>query len=235
MATASNPPNETVGRRSSARDRYFVTDPKPIRCSFRHERVLRKSGIDPVAGIDEAGRGPLAGPVVAAAVILPERFRHKILTDSKKLSAPVREMLYEELLSRAGVVWAVAVVEHEEIDRINILRATHQAMRRAVAALSVPPRHVLIDGLPVKPFPVEQTALVGGDAASFSIAAASVIAKVTRDRIMADMDRCYPEYHFSQHKGYGTPEHLDRLRLHGPCPIHRRSFLPVREAQLDLL
>ena len=206
-----------------------------MRCSLRHERTLRKAGVEIIAGIDEAGRGPLAGPVVAAAVILPEKFRHKVLTDSKKLTHEVREELYAELVSRPGVVWGLSVVEHDEIDRINILRATHQAMRRAVAALAVTPHHALIDGLPVHPFPVPQTALVGGDAASFSIAAASVIAKVTRDRIMSDMDACYPGYNFSQHKGYGTPEHLDRLRLNGPCPIHRRSFLPVREAQLDLL
>ena len=132
-------------------------------------------------------------------------------------------------------MWAVCVVESEVVDRINILRATHQAMRQAVAALSICPQHVLIDGLPVRPFPIPQTAIVRGDGASFSIAAASIIAKVTRDRIMVEMDGLYPGYHFSQHKGYGTAEHLAMLQRHGPCPIHRRSFLPVREAQLDLL
>jgi ribonuclease HII len=206
-----------------------------MRCSLRHERILRKSGVEIVAGIDEAGRGPLAGPVVAAAVILPEKFRHKVLTDSKKLGPEVREKLYCEITTNTAITWAVSVVESEEIDKINILRATHQAMRRAVAALTTQPHHVLIDGLPVKPFPLPQTALVGGDAKSFSIAAASIIAKVTRDRIMVEMDRVYPGYNFSQHKGYGTPEHLGNLKSNGPCPIHRRSFLPVREAQLDLL
>ena len=207
-----------------------------MRCSFRHERTLRKAGVEIIAGIDEAGRGPLAGPVVAAAVILPERFRHKVLTDSKQLSAAVREELYLELTAEGrGIAWTVAIVENDEIDRINILRATHQAMRQAVAALPVPPQHALIDGLPVRPFPIPHTALVGGDGLSFSIAAASVIAKVTRDRIMREMDVLYPEYRFSQHKGYGTAEHLDRLRTHGPCPIHRRTFLPVRNAQLELL
>jgi len=196
---------------------------------------LRKTGIEIIAGIDEAGRGPLAGPVVAAAVILPDNFRHKVLTDSKQLSAGAREELYCELMTRKGVSWACSVVESDEIDRINILRATHQAMRRAVAALGIAPQHVLIDGLPVNPFPITQTALVGGDGLSFSIAAASIIAKVTRDRIMVEMDTRYPGYNFSQHKGYGTAEHLDKLRANGPCPIHRRSFLPVREAQLELL
>ena len=207
-----------------------------MRCSFRHERALRRAGVEIIAGIDEAGRGPLAGPVVAAAVVLPERFRHKSLTDSKQLSAAVREEIYAELTAEGrGITWAVSVAGHEEIDRINILRATHQAMRRAVTALALAPQHVLIDGLPVRPFPIPQTALVGGDGLSLSIAAASVIAKVTRDRIMLEMDALYPKYQFSQHKGYGTALHLAMLRVHGPCPIHRRSFLPVRQAQLELL
>jgi len=206
-----------------------------MRCSLRHERLLRKAGCRVIAGIDEAGRGPLAGPVVAAAAILPERFRHPVLTDSKKLSPAVRETLYGELTAHEGVLWAVAVVEPAEIDRINILRATHEGMRRAVAALSLPPDHVLIDGLPVRPFPVPQTAIVKGDALSLSIAAASIFAKVTRDRIMVAMDACHPGYDFARHKGYGTAEHLARLEAHGPSPIHRRSFLPVRRSQLELL
>jgi len=200
-------------------------------CGLRHERKLRALGCVRIAGIDEAGRGPLAGPVVAAAVILPERFRHASLDDSKKLSAERRESIYAELTVHAEIQWAVAVVEHDEIDRINILRATHEAMRRAVTALMAPPDHVLIDGLPVNPFPIPQTALVGGDALSFSIAAASVIAKVTRDRIMVEMDQRHPGYQFAQHKGYGTELHLAKLREHGPCPIHRRSFLPVQQAE----
>ena len=200
-------------------------------CGLRHERKLRASGCVHIAGIDEAGRGPLAGPVVAAAAILPQRFRHKTLDDSKKLSPGQREVIYAELTAQAEICWAFAVVETEEIDRINILRATHQAMRRAVAALTTMPDHVLIDGLPVHPFPIPQTALVGGDALSFSIAAASVIAKVTRDRIMVEMDQRHPGYEFAQHKGYGTALHLARLKQHGPCPIHRRSFLPVQQAE----
>lgn len=201
-----------------------------MKCSLRHERALRTRGIARIAGVDEAGRGPLAGPVVAAAVVLPEKFRHKVLNDSKQLSHRRREEIYAELTAREEIAWAVAIAEVEEIDRINILRATHEAMRRAVAALALSPDHVLIDGLPVRPFPVEQTALVGGDAQSFSIAAASVIAKVTRDRIMVEMDARHPGYEFARHKGYGTALHLAKLRAHGPCPIHRRSFLPVQQA-----
>ena len=205
-----------------------------MKCSFRHERALYALGHSCVAGIDEAGRGPLAGPVVAAAVILPGRFSHKLLTDSKKLSPPVREYLHAELTTHPDVRFAIAIVGVEEIDRINILRATHEAMRRAVAALSSVPDHVLIDGLPVRPFPIAQTALVGGDARSFSIAAASVIAKVTRDRLMVEHDAKFPQYAFARHKGYGTALHLERLKEHGPCDLHRRSFLPVRQALLPL-
>lgn len=205
-----------------------------MKCSFRHERALYASGHTCVAGIDEAGRGPLAGPVVAAAVVLPREFSHKLLTDSKKLSPSVRESIYAELLAHPMVRFGVAVVGAEEIDRINILRATHEAMRRAVAALAEPPDHVLIDGLPVRPFPIPQRALVSGDSLSFSIAAASVIAKVTRDRLMVEHDARYPQYAFAQHKGYGTALHLERLKAHGPCEIHRRSFLPVRQSLLPL-
>ena len=205
-----------------------------MNCSFRHERTLYAQGHSCVAGIDEAGRGPLAGPVVAAAVILPGRFSHKLLTDSKKLSPSVRENLHAELTTHTNVRFAIAIVGVEEIDRINILRATHEAMRRAVAALSSVPDHVLIDGLPVRPFPIAQTALIGGDALSFSIAAASVIAKVTRDRLMVEHDAKFPQYEFARHKGYGTALHLERLKEHGPCDLHRRSFLPVRQALLRL-
>ena len=205
-----------------------------MKCSLRHEIALRARGCQHIAGIDEAGRGPLAGPVVAAAAILPEGFRHDALDDSKKLTERQRERIYAELTSREDIVWAAAIVHSDEVDRLNILRATHEAMRRAVAALTVAPGHVLIDGLPVRPFPIEQTALVGGDGLSFSIAAASVIAKVTRDRLMVAMDAQHPGYDFARHKGYGTPQHLARLRAHGPSPIHRRSFLPVAQALLAL-
>ena len=205
-----------------------------MKCNLQHERALYAQGRSCVAGIDEAGRGPLAGPVVAAAVVLPRNFSHKSLDDSKKLTSRQRDGLHAELTSHPEVRWAAAIVSAEEIDRINILRATHEAMRRAVAALANAPDHVLIDGLPVHPFPIPQTALVGGDGMSFSIAAASVIAKVTRDRLMIEHHAAFPEYEFAQHKGYGTALHLERLKKHGPCPIHRRSFLPVRQALLAL-
>lgn len=176
----------------------------------------------------------MAGPVVAAAVILSPEFAHDVLTDSKQLTPKQRENIHAELTSDGRIHWALAVVEAGEIDRVNILRATHEAMRRAVAALAAPPDHVLIDGLPVRPFPIAQTALVKGDTLSLSIAAASVIAKVTRDRIMVEMDERHPGYDFAQHKGYGTAGHLAKLRAHGPCPIHRRSFLPVQQAEFPL-
>jgi ribonuclease HII len=204
------------------------------RCGFRYERKLRAGGVANIAGIDEAGRGALAGPVVAAAVILPEKFRHQKLNDSKQLAPELREEIYVELTSNCEVVWAVAGVDSIEIDEINILRATHKAMRAAIAALASPPEHVLIDGLPVFPFPFPQTAIIDGDCYSLTIAAASVIAKVTRDTMMRDFCRRFPEYCFSRHKGYGTELHLIKLHEFGPCPIHRRSFEPVAQPLLAL-
>ena len=199
------------------------------RCGFRHERRLRGLGISTIAGVDEAGRGALAGPVVAAAVILPEKFRHRRLNDSKQLLPEKREEIYRDLIANSSIVWAVGIVDSVEIDAINILRATHKAMREALATLTMQPEHVLIDGLPVFPFPLPQTAIIDGDCYSLSIAAASVIAKVTRDTIMRDFCARFPEYCFSQHKGYGTELHLIKLHEHGPCPIHRRSFEPVAQ------
>jgi ribonuclease HII len=207
------------------------------RCGFRHEKKLRAIGISRIAGIDEVGRGALAGPVVAAAVILPEKFRHRTLNDSKQLAPDLREEVYGDLTGNAEIAWAIGVIDHIEIDRINILRATHKAMRAALDALAVlvaPPEHVLIDGLPVVPFPLPQTAIIDGDCYSFSIAAASVIAKVTRDRMMRNFCAQFPEYCFSQHKGYSTVLHLTKLHQLGPCPIHRRSFEPVAQPLLAL-
>jgi ribonuclease HII len=203
-------------------------------CSLAHEENLRARGFRFVAGVDEAGRGPLAGPVVAAAVVLPDGFRHDSLNDSKKLTERMRESIFTEITTDGYIRWALAIIESEEIDRLNILRATHEAMRRAVAKLDPQPQHVLIDGLPVKPFPLPQTALVGGDGLSFSIAAASIVAKVTRDRLMLEHDAKFPGYDFARHKGYGTPQHLAALKKNGPCPIHRRSFLPVRQAEVAI-
>jgi ribonuclease HII len=199
------------------------------RCGFRFEKKLRAGGITRIGGIDEAGRGALAGPVVAAVAVLPEKFRHKKLRDSKQLSPERREEIYEQITSRGDIVWGIGVVDSLEIDEINILRATHKAMRATLETLAEKPEHVLIDGLPVHPFPLPQTAVVDGDCLSLSIAAASVIAKVTRDRLMREFCARFPEYCFSQHKGYGTELHLMRLHAHGPCAIHRRSFEPVAQ------
>jgi len=204
------------------------------RCGFRYEKKLRITGVARIAGIDEAGRGALAGPVVAAAAILPEKFRHRRLNDSKQLAPDLREEIYSDLVSNPEVRWTVGIIDSIEIDRINILRASHQAMRMAIGALIDPPDHVLIDGLPVIPFPFPQTAIVDGDCISLSIAAASVIAKVTRDRMMRDFCSQFPQYCFDQHKGYGTELHLLRLHEFGPCPIHRRSFEPVAQPLLAL-
>lgn len=202
--------------------------------TLEYEAELRAQGHARVAGIDEAGRGPLAGPVSAAAVVLPEGFAMEGLNDSKKLSPKRRDELFEKLTKHEDVVWAVAVVDAEEIDRVNILRASHIAMARAFADLRPMADAGLIDGLPVpvRDFPSPQMALVKGDSRSVSIAAASIIAKVWRDRMMVEFDREYPEYGFQSHKGYGTKQHLAALESHGPCPIHRRSFRPI--AQLSL-
>lgn len=196
------------------------------------ETALRKKGIRVVAGVDEAGRGPLAGPVAAGAVILPKGFSCLGLDDSKKLSAKRREALFGILTSDPEIRWSVALVHAEEIDRINILRATHLAMRQAVAALGEDVGHCLIDGLRVPEFPLPHDGIVKGDGLSLSIAAASILAKVVRDRWMLDASIEFPQYGFDRHQGYGTKAHLDALKNHGPCRIHRRSFQPV--AQLTL-
>ena len=201
-------------------------------CSLIHENRLTTQGISPIAGIDEAGRGPLAGPVVVAAVILPPNFSLRGLDDSKKLTAKARERLYTEITTNPDIRWTSIAIAPSEIDRLNILGATHAGMRAVIEQLTPRPAHALIDGLPVPSFPCPQTALVGGDGLSLSIAAASIIAKVERDRIMLECDRIHPEYGFAKHKGYPTREHFAKLRAHGPCPIHRRSFAPVAQAEL---
>ncbi len=180
-----------------------------------------------IAGVDEAGRGPLAGPVVAAAIILPADWYHPALKDSKQLTAEVREELYA-ILQTLAVAIGVAAVEHDEIDRINIRQASFVAMRLAMQRLTVTPRYVLVDGFSVPGCTLPHRGIIKGDDKSAHIAAASVIAKVTRDAIMREWDKQYPHFGFSRHKGYGTPEHLNALEKHGPSPIHRRSFAPVR-------
>lgn len=201
---------------------------------FSHESVLQAQGHRLIAGIDEAGRGPLAGPVAAAAVILPQDYHCPDLNDSKKISSRKRDIIYQILTSDASVIWSVATASNEEVDRINILNATHLAMRRAAEALNPQPDYCLIDGLPVKNFTLPYQAIVKGDSISLSIAAASIIAKVTRDRMMLEIDREFPEFGFAKHQGYGTKEHLEALRRHGPCRHHRRSFQPVAQLSLPL-
>lgn len=196
------------------------------RPNYRLETALLKRGIWPVAGIDEAGRGPIAGPVAAAAVILNPRKVPRGLNDSKLLAPEERERLYEEIMAHALAV-SVAFVSAAEIDAINIRQATLSAMRRAVYSLALEPRHVLIDGDDVPQdlsFPAET--IVKGDAAISSIAAASIVAKVTRDRLMRRFCRFYPAYRFSEHFGYATKGHLAAVAEHGPCPLHRLSFRP---------
>jgi ribonuclease HII len=195
----------------------------------RHESELWASGATHVAGVDEAGRGPLAGPVVAAAVVLPREFPVRGVDDSKKLTASRRDELFELIRTHAVAV-ATGVVDHDVIDEINILRATQRAMREAVSGLSVTPDHVLVDGdaIPDAGFP--QTGINQGDGRSTVIAAASIIAKVTRDRMLVEMDERYPGYGFARHKGYGTSEHVSALMRLGPCEIHRRSFRLVLDS-----
>ena len=192
------------------------------------ERVAWLCGYRRIAGIDEAGRGPLAGPVVAAAVILPTRCRLVGINDSKQLSAKDREQVYTAILEQAVGV-GVGSADVAEIDQLNILEATRLAMRRAVEQLVPLPDYVLIDAVVLPGFKVPTRPIIKGDSLSVSIAAASIIAKVTRDRLMARYHEIFPEYGFLSHKGYGTAEHLERLARHGPCAIHRRTFAPVQE------
>jgi ribonuclease HII len=198
------------------------------------ESALRARGLSRIAGVDEAGRGPLAGPVAAAAVILPTGWRCDGLDDSKKLSAARRERLYETITGDPAVTWSLSFAETEEIDRVNILRATHAAMARAVRGLAAVVEHCLIDGLPLREFAWPHDGIVKGDGRSLSIAAASIIAKVSRDRVMLEFAREFPQYGFERHMGYGTKAHLEALRLHGPCRLHRRSFQPVAQLALPL-
>ena len=188
------------------------------------ENEIFASGIDVLCGVDEAGRGPLAGPVCAAAVILPKGIVIKGLDDSKKLSEKKREALYDEICSKA-LSYGIAFAEVEEIERLNILGASMLAMNRAIKKLTIRPELALIDGNRTKGIEMEARAVVKGDAKCADIAAASILAKVTRDRYMLEMAKLYPEYYFEKHKGYGTKLHYEAIREHGPSPIHRPSFL----------
>lgn len=191
---------------------------------YSYENEAHKAGYNVVCGIDEAGRGPLAGPVCAAAVILPENYSHPVLNDSKKLSEKKREEVFEDIV-RDAVSYSIAFADEKEIDEINILNATFLAMKRAVDGLTVKPDLAIIDGNRLANTSVKEVTLVKGDAKCMSVAAASILAKVTRDRLMLLLDEKYPEYQFSKHKGYGTKLHYEMIEKYGVSEIHRRSFL----------
>jgi ribonuclease HII len=193
-----------------------------------YEKQAWKRRFKSVAGVDEAGRGPLAGPVVAAACILPPLLNIEGINDSKQLSPQKRESLFAQLCADSRVIYGIGIVDAEVIDRINILQATIQAMHHAVKALSLSPDLLLVDGLQL-PYPdIPCRKIIKGDELSLSIAAASILAKVTRDRLMVEFHHKWPHYRFDEHKGYGTPRHITALLEHGPSPIHRKSFEPVK-------
>ena len=209
------------------------------RFDFEREHLAR--GLIRLAGVDEAGRGPLAGPVVAAAVVMPELWIKegvpeslRRLNDSKQLNEKVREELFEVIDSFECIECGIGVVDALLIDEINILQATHRAMNEALAKMTPPVQHALVDGRPVPSLVVPQTAIVKGDGKSFSIAAASVLAKVMRDQLMVEYDQKHPGYGFAAHKGYGTKAHLAAIEKLGPCPIHRMSFAPLSNTQSEL-
>ena len=194
---------------------------------YTYERQAHEEGCSIVAGVDEAGRGPLAGPVSVAAVILPHELYLPHLNDSKKLSPKLREELFEAISEKAIAI-GTALIDAATIDRVNIYQATINGMYEAVFALQPQPEKVLIDAVRLERLPMPSLSIIKGDAKSASIAAASIIAKVTRDRLMDEYDREYPQYGFSRHKGYGTQEHIEAIRKYGPCPIHRKSFEPIK-------
>ncbi len=191
---------------------------------YSYENQAHAAGYAVVCGVDEAGRGPLAGPVYAAAVILPEGYEHPVLNDSKKLTAAKREKVFDDII-RDAVAYSIAFADEKEIDEMNILRATFLAMKRAVDGLSQRPDLAIIDGNLLPNTGVKETALVQGDAKCMSVAAASVLAKVSRDRAMLELDAKYPQYAFAKHKGYGTKLHYERIAQYGISDVHRRSFL----------
>ena len=200
--------------------------------TYDYELALSEKGYTAICGVDEAGRGPLAGPVVAAACILPIGCEIEGLNDSKKLSEKKRELLFDEIQSKA-IAYSIAFATNDEIDTLNILNATMLAMARAIEGLPTKADFAIVDGNCVRNFPIPAMTIVKGDAKSPSIAAASILAKVTRDRFCMEMDAQYPEYNFKKHKGYPTKEHRDLVLLHGPCPLHRRSFLKFMHKDAD--
>jgi ribonuclease HII len=203
-----------------------------VRPTDLFETEARRRGYRAIAGLDEAGRGPLAGPVVAAVVILPRHCRLEGLNDSKQVPEPERERLYHDILRHASAL-GIGLATPAEIDAINILRATRVAMCRALEALDRLPDFLLLDAVSLPSVRLPQRPVIRGDGLSVSIAAASILAKVSRDRLMRDYHKRYPQYNFQGHKGYGTPEHLERLAEFGPCELHRRSFQPVIQVEED--
>ena len=195
-----------------------------VKAMYEYEHNCRDNGYTVVAGVDEAGRGPLAGPVVAGAVILPKDCEILYLNDSKKLSAAKREELYDEIMEKA-VAAAVGMASPARIDEINILQATYEAMREAISKLAVEPGILLNDAVTIPEMIIPQVPIIKGDAKSVSIAAASILAKVTRDRLMVEYDKVMPEYGFAGHKGYGSKEHIEAIKKYGPTPIHRKTFI----------
>jgi ribonuclease HII len=214
-------------------ERYFARrereqrERERLQAMLRYENEARMKGYTYIAGIDEVGRGPLAGPVMAAAVILPEDFYLPGVNDSKKLSPAKREELYHEITAQA-LSWSVGVGEVAEIDSVNILVASKVAMQRAVMGLSLRPDYCLIDAVELDDLPIAQRGIIGGDSKSLSIAAASIVAKVTRDRFMCELDKVFPGYGFADHKGYPTNEHRQAIAKLGICPLHRKSFMLLR-------
>lgn len=200
-----------------------ATESIRIHSMLSREREFWNLGGGNIAGVDEAGRGPLAGPVVAAAVIFNPDIQLFGVKDSKKLSAKRRDMLFDQIQEKVQAV-GVGICDEKEIDRLNILQASYEAMKRAIENLNVPVHHVLVDGFKIPHFSIPQTAIIKGDQLCYSIAAASIIAKVTRDRMMMDYDIQYPQYGFQAHKGYPTKKHVQAIRTYGLCPIHRKSF-----------
>jgi ribonuclease HII len=203
-----------------------------LKSLYKYEKRAYSEGFQVIAGVDEAGRGPLAGPVVAAACILPKNFLLEGIDDSKKLTPAKRESLYQTLTTHPQIVYAIGILDHAAIDAINIYQATIQAMLKAIEGLSLRPDLLLVDGMGLPHAEIPSWKIIEGDALSLSIAAGSIIAKVTRDRMMEEYHRQWPEYGFKQHKGYGTPAHLQALEKHGPCPIHRRSFRGCQESSI---
>ena len=189
------------------------------------EKEIYETGIETICGIDEAGRGPLAGPVVVAAVIMPKDSMIEGVNDSKKVSEKKREVLYDQILEEA-IAYGVGIIDQKEIDDLNILNATKKGLTTAIKELKVKPERILVDALNgIDTLGIPYTSIIKGDAKSYSIAAASIIAKVTRDRIMREWDELYPMYGFEKHKGYGTKMHIDAIKEHGLCPLHRLSFV----------